>query len=66
MRIPLYLSGTAISEIFSRVWEAGELTPYDRYNLRSALLGMRLTEDDRAAIDRMLHAVRRGWLDMSD
>lgn len=51
-----------ISELFFQIWRSGKITRTDRYSLRAALLEDGLSEEDKAAIDRLLHAVRRGWL----
>ena len=51
-----------ISEIFFQIWCSGRITRTDRHGLKSALLEEVLDQEDQAAIDRLLHAVRRGWL----
>lgn len=51
-----------VSELFFQIWRSGKITRTDRYSLRAALLEESLSEEDKAAIDRLLHAVRRGWL----
>ncbi|MBO9998400.1 MAG: hypothetical protein J7641_05230 [Cyanobacteria bacterium SID2] len=52
----------ALSDLFYRVWQAGTLTQNDRYQLQTFLLSEHLTESDYVLIDRLLHAVRRGWV----
>ncbi|MDC0831538.1 hypothetical protein POG22_00750 [Geitlerinema sp. CS-897] len=59
-------STIAISEVVVRVWRSGCLTLSERQALRTVLLENRMSEEDRAAIDRLLHAVRRGWIEMLD
>lgn len=54
--------GQSISEVFFQAWSSGKITPLDRYGLKSALLEEKLPDDEREAIDRLLHAVRSGWL----
>lgn len=55
-----------IAEVFGQAWNSGRLTFRDRLYLRSAILNSALSEEERAAIDRLLHAVRRGWLQILD
>ncbi|WP_309236430.1 hypothetical protein [Microcoleus sp. FACHB-672] len=55
-----------IADLFGQAWNSGWLTLTARQALRAALLDCSLTEDDQAAIDRLLHAVRRGWLKILD
>lgn len=50
----------AISDLFAQVSDSGRLTLADRYGLMAALLEDSITEDERAAIDRLLRALRRG------
>jgi hypothetical protein len=42
------------------------VTRSDRQNLRSAILGDSLTEDEKAIINRLLYNVRRGWVKLVD
>lgn len=55
-----------ISEIISNIWYSGCITRNHRYGLMSALLEGWLTPEEYNAIDRLLHAVRRGWLKIVD
>jgi hypothetical protein len=50
----------AISDLFARTSTSGQITLADRYGLMAALLEDSLTEEERAAIDRLLHSFRRG------
>ena len=54
----------SVAEVFGNVWNSGAVTDSDREILRYAFLQERLSEEDYAAIDRLLHAIRRGWLQM--
>lgn len=58
------LSNPSIAEIFSKTWYEGKIMPCDREGLMWALLDGEVQEEEYAAIDRMLYAVRRGWLRM--
>lgn len=51
-----------LADLFSRVWESRCLTVGDRWSLARAILSASLDSEDLAAIDRIIHAVRRGWL----
>jgi len=51
---------SALSEIFAAAAVSGSLTVADRYGLLAALLKETLTPEEGAAIDRLLHGVRRG------
>ncbi len=55
-----------ISELFFQIWCSGHITRDNRFGLKYALLKDTLGEEDKAAIDRLLHAVRRGWLKMDE
>lgn len=50
----------AISALFVQVSRSGCITLADRYGLMAALLEDSLTEEERASIDRLLHALCRG------
>lgn len=50
----------AIPDLFAQVSCSGRITLADRYGLMAALLEDSLTEEERAAIDRLLRAFRRG------
>ena len=50
------------SDVFFQIWCSGRITQDHRSELKSAFLGDRLGEEEKAAVDRMLHAIRRGWL----
>lgn len=51
---------SALSELFAAAAISGCLTIADRYGLLAALLKDSLTSEESAAIDRLLHGVRRG------
>lgn len=50
----------AISDIFAHASLSGKITLADRYGLMAALISDSLSDEDRQAIDRLLHAARRG------
>lgn len=45
-----------------QVWETGSINQAHRQQLKLALLAESLSEYDQIIINRMLYAVRRGWL----
>lgn len=51
---------SALSELFATAAISGSLTIADRYGILAALLKDGLTLEESAAIDRLLHGVRRG------
>jgi hypothetical protein len=52
----------AIPDLFAQVSSSRKITLADRYGLMAAMFEDRLTEEERASIDRMLYASCRGWL----
>lgn len=57
---------TAFSELYASASCSGILTLADRYGLMAALLEESLQDEQKAAIDRLLYAVRRGRLIVVD
>ncbi|OCR01073.1 hypothetical protein BCD67_17000 [Oscillatoriales cyanobacterium USR001] len=55
-----------IAELIFQVYHSGLLTFNHRQQLKVAILEQNLTEEDQTAINRLLHAVRRGWLKVVD
>lgn len=51
-----------IAELFFGVWYNRRMTQAHRSELMSVLLTDALNESDYRLIDRLLHAVRRGWV----
>jgi hypothetical protein len=62
--LPINLLPSAIGELFAQVATTGRITKADRYGLMAAILDENLGEEERWAIDRMLHALCRGRLQM--
>lgn len=57
---PIRLLPGAVSDLFVQVTISGKITLADRYGLMAALLEDSLPEEERASIDRLLHALYRG------
>lgn len=60
MLVPVRLLPGAIYDLFAQVSVSGKITLADRYGLMAALLEDSLTEEERAVVDRLLYALRRG------
>lgn len=56
----------AVSEIFVQVTQSGELALADRYGIMAAIVNGHLNEEEEAAINRLIHAVRRGRLHLAN
>ncbi|AFY80014.1 hypothetical protein [Oscillatoria acuminata] len=54
------------SELFFQIYWSGRLTLEHRNYLKTTLLQESLTEEEQRAIDRLIYAVRRGWLKLTD
>ena len=56
-----------IAELFFSVWQQHEMTETNRQRLKFALLSHHdLNESDYRLIDRLFHAVKRGWIKIVD
>jgi hypothetical protein len=58
-------SDRTIAELFYQVTHSGNLSRTESHGLRT-LCESALCEDDRDAVNRILHAIRRGWVRISD
>jgi hypothetical protein len=56
----------AVSELFAQSSHSGYLTLADRYGLMAALLENSLSDEERRSIDRLLRAVNRGQVKVTD
>jgi hypothetical protein len=64
MVAPIQLIPGALSELFAQASHSGQLSLADRYGLLAAILDESLTEEERCVLDRLLHAVNRGKLNL--
>ncbi|NJK27326.1 MAG: hypothetical protein HC925_00305 [Coleofasciculaceae cyanobacterium SM2_3_26] len=57
----------SLGRLFARVWQAGCMTEGDRHVL-SILCDRQeyLSQEERAVVQRLLHALRRGWIQVSE
>ncbi|MEB3339797.1 hypothetical protein [Okeania sp.] len=60
------LPEVVITDLVFQVYRSGILTREQRKQLRSLFLHHSLSEEDTTAINRLLHAVRRGWFKVAD
>lgn len=66
MQASVRLIPGAISELFAQASSSGYITRADQYGLMAAMLDDSLTEEERAAIDRLLRALYRGRMKVVD
>ncbi|MCP2727892.1 hypothetical protein [Limnofasciculus baicalensis] len=66
MNMKIILLPGAMAELFAQVSWSGKITLADRYGLMAAFLGDSIDEEERDAIDRMLHAFYRGRMKIVD
>ncbi|NJK73015.1 MAG: hypothetical protein HC849_16980 [Oscillatoriales cyanobacterium RU_3_3] len=59
-------SDCAVAELFYQVSHSGNMTLTQSRGLMGALCESALSEEDRDAVHRLLHAIRRGWVRISD
>lgn len=64
MFTPITPSATTLSELAAQVWNSGKISSQDRQFLRSLFTEHLPSEEEIAAVDRLLHAIRRGWIEM--
>ncbi len=55
-----------LSDLFAQASSCGYLTRFDRYGLMVALLKAPLSDEEQAAIERLLYAVHRGHIRLVD
>ena len=59
-------SDGTVAELFYRVSHSGNMTSTESRGLMRALCESALSDEDRDAVNRLLHAIRRGWVRISD
>jgi hypothetical protein len=57
---------SALSDLFAQSQDSGKITLADRHGIRIALLQATLDEEELGSIDRLLHAIRRGRVEVVD
>lgn len=66
MLVTACLLPSALSDLFAQSQDSGKITLADRYGIKIALLQTSLEEEELGSIDRLLHAVRRGRVEIVD
>lgn len=66
MQYPVLSPPLTIAEVFSQAWYSGAMSRRDWHGLRSVLSDSQVSEEEVRAIDRMLYAVKRGWVKLVD
>ena len=66
MFAPLLPLPGAIFELFAQASATGKLTQADRYGIQAVILSGELSQEEQASIDRLLHAVMRHRICMTD
>ncbi len=56
----------AISELFAQASATGKLTQADRYGIQAAILSGELSQEEQSSLDRLLHAVVRQRIVITD
>lgn len=62
----VYFLESKIAQLFAHVLQKGKLTLTDRCVLMTALVNNSLCQEEEILINRLLHAVRRGRLQVVD
>ncbi|MEB3340939.1 hypothetical protein [Okeania sp.] len=63
---PVYLLPYALGDLFANANARGYITLADRYGLMAAIFDESLPEDEKRSIDRLLWAIRKGRIKITD
>ena len=66
MDVQLSFPKETLSEKFSNIYKAGKVTGSELQRLKSVVLNASLSEEEANLVDRLFHAVKRGWLEVID
>ncbi len=66
MNTKLGNSELTLAEVFFQVYQQGKIEHSHRQHLRATLLKENISEEEQTAINRLLYAVRRGWLQIAE
>lgn len=66
MSIQFCLLQFALAELFAQSSNSGMVTLADQYGLMAAVMEETLDEEERVALDRLLYAVYKGRVKVSD
>ncbi|MGL5064556.1 MAG: hypothetical protein ACRC62_31590 [Microcoleus sp.] len=59
-------SDCAVAELFYQVSHSGNMTRTESSGLMRVMCESALSDEDRDAVNRLLHAIRRGWVRVLD
>jgi hypothetical protein len=59
-------SELTLAEVFFQVYQQGRIDKHHRQHLRATLLNEHISQEEQTAINRLLYAVRRGWLQVAE
>lgn len=62
----VYCLESTIAQLFSKVIQTGKITLQDRWVLMTAISSNSLCQEEQILINRLLHAIRRGRLEVLD
>ncbi|MEB3826361.1 hypothetical protein [Phormidium sp. CCY1219] len=60
-----FLSDATIAELFCQAWKVGSISTH-HHEMLHACLDNPLNSEEEAALKRLSHAIRRGWLEVVD
>ena len=62
MQVQLHLFANSLPELFAKVSKTGKISFIEYCQLMATLPENLLNEEDTRSVRRLLHAVRRGWV----
>jgi protein-arginine kinase len=66
MNAKSFNSELTLAEVFFQVYQQGRIDRNHRQHLRATLLKEQVSQEEQTAINRLLYAVRRGWLQVAE
>lgn len=66
MDAPICLIESALSELFAKVHETGQITLADRYGLFAAIFDENLTEEELRSLSRIYRSIARKQIEVVD
>ncbi len=66
MNAKSFNSELTLAEVFFQVYQQGKIDRNHRQYLRATLLNEQISQEEQTAINRLLYAVRRGWLQVAE
>ena len=55
-----------LAEVFFQIYQQGKIESDHRQHLRETLLKESVSDEEQTAMNRLLYAVRRGWLEIAE